>query len=236
MDPKFRRVVLKLSGEVLQGETKCGIDDNLLHHLCSELKEVTQLGVQIVIVVGGGNFWRYRDHAEAGYDRVVSDYMGMLATLMNSMAMASAFENSGVPARALSALECTRAIETYLPAQAMRHLDKGRVLICSGGTGNPFFTTDSAAALRGLELKCDAMLKATKVDYVYDKDPMKHKDAKKFTDMSYMDALELGPGVMDLSALTLCQEANMPIVVFNLQQQGNIKRVLLGEPVGTLIH
>lgn len=233
---KYRRVVLKLSGEVLQGTTNSGIDDEVLKQLCEEIRDVSKMGVQMVIVVGGGNFWRYRDHADAGYDRVVSDYMGMLGTIMNSMAMASELERIGVPARALSALECSRAIQTYLPSRAMADLQKGRVLICSGGTGNPFFTTDSAAALRGLELQCDAMLKATKVDYVYNKDPMKHKDAKKFTKMSYMDALELGPGVMDLSALTLCQEAKMPIVVFNLQTHGNIKKVIEGKDVGTVIH
>lgn len=236
MKPAYRRILLKLSGEVLQGGAKSGIDDRYLRTLCEEIKEVHKLGVQIAIVIGGGNFWRYRDHEKANYDRVVSDNVGILATMMNSLAMASMFQNVGVEARSLSALECSKAIENYVPARALNHLKKGRIVICAGGTGNPFFTTDSAAALRALELQADAFLKATKVDYVYNKDPMKYKDAKKFTDMNYAEVLALGPGIMDLSALTLCQEGRIPIRVFNLQKKGNIKKVVLGQTVGTTIH
>ncbi len=232
---KHKRILLKLSGEVLDGGKDGGINFEVLHNLCKEVAEVKKLGVEVVVVIGGGNIWRFRDFKDSGLDRVSSDYMGMLATVMNAMAMEDQFGKVGVQARALSAISMPVVVGTYLRAKALDYLRKGYVVICAGGTGNPYFTTDTAAALRAQELDCDVLLKATKVDYVYDKDPMKYKDAKKFTNLTYNEVLTRELGVMDLTAVSLCLEKKLPIIVFNLHKKGNIARVVQGEKIGTLI-
>lgn len=232
---KYKRILLKLSGEVLQGRMDGGIDFEMVKNLCMEVASVRKMGVQIAIVIGGGNIWRYRDFKDSGLDRVTSDYMGMLATIMNSMALQDQFEKLGIGAPIGSAISMPVVVGTYLRPKALDYLKKGKVLICAGGTGNPFFTTDTAAALRAMELNCDIMLKATKVDFVYDKDPMKHKDAKKFKNLSYHEVLSRELGVMDLAAVSLCLEKKLPIMVFNLHKKGNIAKVVKGEQVGTLI-
>lgn len=232
---KYKRVMLKLSGEVLEGQKDGGIDFDVLKKLCQEVVEVKKMGVEVVVVIGGGNIWRFRDFKDSGLDRVSSDYMGMLATIMNGMAMQDQFEKLGVEASALSAINMQVVVGTYLRAKALDYLRKGKVVICAGGTGNPYFTTDTAAALRAMELNCDVLLKATKVDYIYDKDPMKFKDARKFTNLSYNYVLSHELGVMDLTAVSLCLEKKLPILVFNLHKKGNIARVVKGEKVGTLI-
>jgi len=232
---KYKRILLKLSGEVLQGGKDGGIDFKMVQTICKEVAEVRKLGVQIAIVIGGGNIWRYRDFKDSGLERVTSDYMGMLATIMNSMALQDQFEKMGIGAPIGSAISMPIVVGTYLRPKALDYLKKGKVLICAGGTGNPFFTTDTAGVLRAMELNCDIMLKATKVDFVYDKDPMKHKDAKKFTHLSYHEVLSRELGIMDLAAVSLCLEKKPPIMVFNLHKKGNIAKVVKGEQVGTLI-
>lgn len=232
---KYKRILLKLSGEVLQGGKDGGIDFKMVQTICKEVAEVRKLGVQIAIVIGGGNIWRYRDFKDSGLERVTSDYMGMLATIMNSMALQDQFEKMGIGAPIGSAISMPIVVGTYLRPKALDYLKKGKVLICAGGTGNPFFTTDTAGVLRAMELNCDIMLKATKVDFVYDKDPMKHKDAKKFTHLSYHEVLSRELGIMDLAAVSLCLEKKLPIMVFNLHKKGNIAKVVKGEQVGTLI-
>jgi uridylate kinase len=233
---KYKRILLKLSGEVLHGEKDGGIDFKVVRAICQEVAEVKKLGVEIAIVIGGGNIWRYRDSKDSGVDRVTSDYMGMLATVMNSMALQDQFEKLGIGAPIGSAISMPVVVGTYLRPKALDYLKKGKVLICAGGTGNPYFTTDTAAALRAMELNCDIMLKATKVDFIYDKDPLKHKDAKKFTHLSYQEVLTRRLAVMDLTAVSLCLEKKLPIMVFNLHKKGNIARVVKGEQVGTLIN
>lgn len=232
---KYKRILLKLSGEVLQGNKDGGIDFKMVRTLCEEVAAVKKMGVEIAIVIGGGNIWRYRDFKSSGLDRVTSDYMGMLATVMNSMALQDQFEKMGIGAPIGSAISMPIVVGTYLRPKALDYLKKGKVLICAGGTGNPYFTTDTAGALRAMELNCDIMLKATKVDYIYDKDPLKHKNAKKFTHLTYNEVLSRELGVMDLTAVTLCLEKKLPIMVFNLNKKGNIARVVKGEQVGTLI-
>lgn len=231
----YKRILLKLSGEVLEGKQGSGIDFKILNALCAEIAEVKKLGVEIAIVVGGGNFWRYRDFKDSKIDRVHSDSMGMVATILNAMAMQNAFYNMKVKSRALSAIHMPEIIGTYYRDKALDYLEDGKIVICAAGTGSPFFTTDSAAALRALELKCDCLLKATKVDYVYDRDPVKFKDAKSYKRISYDDVLEKHLGVMDFAAISLCSDAKLPIFVFNLTKRGNIARVVQGEQVGTLI-
>lgn len=233
---KYKRAMLKLSGEVLLGGRQSGIDHKVLDSLCEEIKDVAQLGLQIAIVIGGGNIWRYRDFKETGIERVTSDNIGMLATIMNAVAMQSTFEKIGVDSRVASAIDIPQIAEPYLRRKVIRHLEKGRIVICAGGTGSPFFTTDSAAALRALETNCDVLLKATKVDGVYDKDPEKFKNAKKIPELSYHEVLEMDLGFMDQAAVSLCKEAQLPIVVFNLERRGNIKVAVLGEKIGTIIH
>ena len=227
--------MLKLSGEVLAG-LSASIDHKILESLCREILEVRGLGVQIVIVIGGGNMWRFRDFKETGIDRVVSDNIGMLATIMNAVAMQSMFEKLGVDCRVASAIDIPQIAEPYLRRKVIRHLEKGRIVICAGGTGSPFFTTDSAAALRALETNCDVLMKATNVDGVYDKDPDTHKGAKKFDSLTYHDVLEKELGFMDQSAISLCKESKVPILVFNLKKRGNIKKASMGQKLGTLIH
>lgn len=232
---KPRRVLLKLSGEVLAGGRDGGIDRDALVRLAKEVREVVRARIEVCMVIGGGNFWRARDQAALGLDRVLSDNMGMLATVMNALAMRDMLRQIGVDAIAMSALPVPSVLDTYTPRAARAACGAGKVVICAGGTGNPFFTTDSAAALRALELGCDVLLKATNVDYVYDKDPKKHKDAKHFTRLSFQDVLARGLGVMDLAAVSLCMEGKLPIVVFNLQKHGLLLRAVAGEAVGTRI-
>lgn len=232
---KYKRVLLKLSGEVMAGENGSGIDVDYVSKLCKEIAEIHKLGVQIGIVVGGGNIWRYRDFQKSGIERIMSDNMGMMATVMNGSAMKSAFQKVGVDCRVMSALRVQQVAEDYFPPRAMHHLTNNRIVICVGGTGNPFFTTDSAAALRALELECDILLKATKVDGVYTSDPVKDKNAKKFDKISYKEVLKMNLRVMDLTAVTLCKDGGMPILVFNLYKKNNIKKAVLGEKIGTLI-
>jgi uridylate kinase len=232
---KYKRIMLKLSGEVLEGNKGSGIDFEVLRNLCREIADVRKMGVQVGIVIGGGNFWRYRDFQKSGIDRVHSDYMGMVATIMNSLAMQNMFKSMKVPARALSAFDIPVVVESYRRDRAMHDLDKGKIVICAGGTGSPFFTTDSAAALRALELECDALLKATKVDYVCDKDPVKYKDARIFKKLSYDQVLSMGLQVMDLTAVSMVAADKIPIQVFNLTKKGNIAKVVEGKPVGSII-
>ncbi len=232
---KYKRIMLKLSGEVLLGGKQSGIDHEVLSSLCKEVGEVVDLGVQVVIVIGGGNIWRYRDHVDTGIERVTSDNIGMLATIMNAVAMQSSFEKLGYICRVASSIDVPQIAEPYLRRRVVRHLEKGRIVICAGGTGNPFFTTDSAAALRALETECDVLLKATKVDGVYDKDPKKNSDAKRFDSLSYQQVLSMDLAFMDQSAVSLCKESGVPIYVFDLQKKGNIMKVIKGENIGTTI-
>lgn len=235
--PKYKRVMLKLSGEVLGGEKKNGgIDVSVMEALCREIIEVSKLDVEIAIVVGGGNIWRFRDFRETGIDRVVSDNIGMLATIMNAVAMQSMFERLGASCRVATAIDIPQIAEPYLRRKVIRHLEKKRIVICAGGTGSPYFTTDSAAALRALETNCDVLLKATNVDGVYDADPRKNSSAKQYDELGYHEVLEKELGFMDASAISLCKESNLPVLVFNLEVAGNIKRAVLGEKIGTLVH
>lgn len=235
MKKGYQRIMLKFSGEVLKGKDDA-IDFGVLENLCKEIKALHKKKVQIVVVVGGGNIWRYRDNKESGMLRVESDYMGMMATLMNAAAMRSTLERLGVPARVLSALYVSEMGEPYLRRKGLDHLVHHRVVICAGGTGHPFFTTDSAAALRGLELECDVLLKATKVDGVYNKDPMKFKDATRFKSISFDEVLKRDLAFMDSTATALCREGNLPVVVFDLMKKGNLAKVVDGKSVGTMVH
>lgn len=228
--------MLKLSGEMLLGKMQNGIDHQVVHALCQEVIDVAKLGVQIAIVIGGGNIWRFRDYRETGIERVTSDNIGMLATIMNAVAMQSSFEHFGQPCRVSTAISIPQIAEPYLRRKVIRHLEKGRIVICAAGTGSPYFTTDSAAALRALELNCEVVLKATKVDGVYDKDPNKDPTAKRYESITYHEVLEKDLAFMDSAAISLCKESALPVVVFNLAEHGNIKRAVLGEPIGTLIH
>ena len=234
MKPKYKRIVLKLSGEALEGKQGFGIDPDVMLSIARQIKEVKALGCEIAIVIGGGNIFRgLKAATEKGMDRSTADYMGMLATVLNGMALQDALERTGVFTRVQTAIEMQELAEPYIRRRAMRHLEKKRVVIFAGGTGNPYFTTDTAAALRATEIGADVILKATKVDGIYTKDPMKTKGAKKFNKMRYIDVLKKGLKVMDATAVSLCMENKMPIVVFNLNKKGNIKRVVMGEKVGT---
>lgn len=232
----YKRIMLKLSGEALSKEGKGqGLHQPTLHEIAKRIAEVAKSGVQVVVVVGGGNIWRYRDTIESGIERTASDAMGMLATIMNSVALQAALESFDAQTRVMSAVHVPQLAEPYLRRRALRHLEKGRVVICAGGTGNPFFTTDSAAALRALELGCDVVLKATNVDGIYDKDPNKHADAVKYETLTYQEAIEKHLNVMDQSAFSLCQEQKLPIVVFNFNEEANLHKAVKGEHVGTLV-
>jgi len=233
--PVYKRVLLKLSGEVLMGKSSYGIDIDAISSIGLEIKEVVALGVQLGIVVGGGNIFRGLEANVKGMDRTSADYMGMLATVINSIALQSALEQMGVITRVLSAIEMKEVAEPYIQRRAVRHLEKGRVVIFAGGTGNPYFTTDTAASLRAIEIKADVILKATKVDGVYDKDPIKHREAIMFQEICYNDVLTRHLKVMDATAISLCRENALPIIVFNLQKTGNIKRVICGKSVGTTV-
>lgn len=233
----YKRIMLKLSGEALAKEgTGNGLHQATLHEVAERIHDIATDGLQIAIVVGGGNIWRYRDTKGTGIERTASDAMGMLATIMNSVALQAALESFGSATRVLSAIDVPQLAEPYLRLRGVRHLTKGRIVICAGGTGNPYFTTDSAAALRGLELNCDIILKATNVDGVYDKDPRKHADAKLYTSLTFDEAIEKRLEVMDQSAFSLCREHKMPIRVFNFSDKTALHRAAYGEEVGTLVH
>jgi uridylate kinase len=232
---KYRRILLKLSGEALMGHGNFGIDAGTLSQIADELIDVHTLGVEIALVIGGGNIFRGIAASARGMDRAHADYMGMLATVINSLALQDALESRGSHTRVLSAIEMERLAEPYIRRRAIRHLEKGRFVIFAAGTGNPFFTTDTAASLRAMEIGAEIVMKATKVDGVYDKDPAKHKDARMFRRLSYLDVLNRNLGVMDSTAISLCRDNNLPILVFNMTHPGNIRRVLLGEPLGTMV-
>ena len=235
--PVYRRILLKLSGEALMGKQEFGIDPDVLSDLSAEVRALADLGVQTALVVGGGNIFRgIRTSKEYGIDRASADYMGMLATVINSLALQERLERDGMTTRVLSAIEMRAIAEPYIRRRALRHLEKGRVVIFAAGTGNPYFTTDTAAALRAMEINAEAILKATKVDGVYDKDPMVHKKAKKFSELTYIEVLQKNLKVMDATAISLCMDNRLPIVVFNLTKRGNVVRVVRGEKIGTVVH
>jgi uridylate kinase len=231
----FKRILLKLSGEALAGEKGFGVETNRIHQIAAEIREVHELGVEIAIVVGGGNFFRGVAEQARDMDRVSADHMGMLATVINSLALQDALEKQNVYTRVMSALEMNQVAEPFIRRRALRHLEKGRVVIFAGGTGNPYFSTDTAASLRAMEIKADVIMKATRVNGVYDADPRLVSDAKMFDHISYLDVLKLGLKVMDATAVSLCRENNLPILVFNLNVHGNIQRVVQGEKVGSLV-
>jgi uridylate kinase len=233
--PAYQRILLKLSGEALAGTKGYGVDLQVLKDLVTDLKEIHSLGVQIAIVIGGGNIFRGMQASEAGMDRASADYMGMLATVINALAIQDALEKEGVHTRVQSAIEMQEIAEPYIRRRAERHLEKNRVVIFAAGTGNPFFTTDTAAALRACEVGASVLLKATKVDGVYDADPVKNPNAKKFQELTYIDVLNKGLEVMDSAAISLCMDNAMPIIVFNMNERGSMKDVVMGKKVGTLI-
>ena len=233
--PIYKRVLLKLSGEALMGKRSFGIDPEMVSLIASEIKEVVNLGIQLGVVVGGGNIFRGVEANARGMERTSADYMGMLATVINSLALQSALEKLDVSTRVQSAIEMKEIAEPYIQRRAIHHLEKGLVVIFAAGTGNPYFTTDTAASLRAMEIKADVIMKATKVDGVYDKDPVVNKDAQKFDRISYTEILTRNLKVMDATAISLCRDNQLLIVVFSLQQNGNIKRVICGKPIGTIV-
>ena len=233
--PVFQRILLKLSGEALAADQGFGVDTKRIHEIAAELADVHKLGIQIAIVVGGGNFFRGVAEQAKDMDRVSADHMGMLATVINGLAMLDALEKAGCHTRLLSAIEMHQVAEPFIRRRATRHLEKGRVVIFAAGTGNPYFSTDTAAALRAMEIKAQVILKATRVDGVYDADPEKVKGATKFETITYLDVLQKGLSVMDATAISLCMDNQMPIVVFNMTVPGNLKRVVLGERVGSVV-
>jgi uridylate kinase len=233
--PRFKRILLKLSGEALMGDTGFGIDPETIDRIASEIAEVRAAGVEVAIVNGGGNIFRGVAGSARGMDRASADYMGMLAIVMNSLALQDALERINVHTRVLSAIEMKEICEPYIRRRAMRHLEKGRVVIFAAGTGNPYFTTDTAASLRAMEIHADVLMKATKVDGIYDKDPVKFKDAKRYSRLTYLEVLQQNLKVMDSTATALCRDHKLAIVVFDLHRRGNIRRVVAGESIGTLV-
>ncbi len=233
---RYKRVLLKLSGEVLAGPDSFGISAERVQDLAREITEVARTGVEIGLVVGGGNFFRGVAAAAKNMDRVTGDHMGMLATVINALALQDALEKAGVPTRVMTAIQMHQVAEPYIRRRAIRHLEKGRIVIFAAGTSNPYFSTDTAATLRALEIHAEVIAKATKVDGVYDKDPMKYPDAVLYSEVSYLDVLAKSLRVMDASAVAMCRDNQMPIIVFNLNVRGNIMRMVMGEPVGTMIH
>ena len=233
--PVFKRIVLKLSGEALQGNLGYGIDYNVLVSIARQIKEVKSLGIEMAIVIGGGNIFRGIAGSTKGMDRASADYMGMLATVLNALALQDALEKNGVFTRVQSAIEMEALAEPYIRRRAIRHLEKGRVVIFAGGTGNPYFTTDTTAALRAIEIGAEVILKATKVDGVYSSDPVKNKSAKRYETLRYIDVLKKGLKAMDATATSLCMDNELPIIVFSMKKAGNIKRVIMGEKIGTTI-
>ena len=235
MELKYKRILLKLSGEALIGEKGFGIDSDVVEKIASEIKDVHSLGVEIAVVIGGGNFCRGLDASERGMDRATGDYIGMLATVINSLTLQDALEKAGVFTRVLSAIEMKELAESYIRRRAMRHLEKGRVVIFAAGTGNPYFTTDTAASLRAMEINADVLMKGTKVDGVYDRDPMREEGAVRFEELTYLDVLKKELKVMDTTAISLCMDNKLPIVVFNINEDGNVARIVRGETVGTVV-
>jgi uridylate kinase len=232
---QYRRILLKLSGEALMGDQGFGLSPTVLEGLAGEIAETQRLGVELAIVVGGGNIHRGATGAASGPDRVTGDHMGMLATLINSLALQHSLEQQGVPTRVLSALEIHQVAEPYIRRRALRHLERGRVIILAAGTGNPYFTTDTAAALRAIEIKAEVLLKATKVDGIYTADPVHHPDATFLEHVSYMEVLTRGLGVMDTTAVTLCMDNGLPIIVFDVRKSGNIRRIVTGDRIGSRV-
>ncbi len=235
MAVKYKRVLLKLSGESLMGSQQFGIDSAMLDHYSTQIKELVELGVEVAIVLGGGNIFRGLQAERSGIERVQGDYMGMLATVINSMALQSTLESKGVYTRLISAIEMKQIAEPYIRRRAIRHLEKGRVVIFSAGTGSPYFTTDSAAALRASEIDADVILKGTRVDGIYTADPEKDPEATKFDHLTFASVISLGLAVMDMTAFTLCQENNVPIIVFDINKNGNLTKIVKGEKIGTLV-
>ncbi len=234
-EPVFKRILLKLSGEALAAGGGFGVDNARIHEIAAEIGEVNALGVQIAIVVGGGNFFRGVAEQAREMDRVSADHMGMLATVINALAIQDALEKRGVQTRVQTAIEMNQVAEPFIRRRAIRHLEKGRVVVFAAGTGNPYFSTDTAASLRAMEIKADVILKATKVDGIYDADPVLVKDARLFSQISYMDMLAKGLKVMDATSISLCKDNSLPIIVFNLNRRGNIMRVVTGEKIGSLV-
>lgn len=232
---RYKRVLLKLSGEALQGGLHYGIDTQAVDVIASQLKDVKDMGVELAVVIGGGNIFRGLDASSGGMDRSTADYMGMLATVINGMALQDALERKGAFTRVQTAIAMAQLAEPYIRRRAMRHLEKGRIVILAGGTGNPYFTTDTTAALRAIELSAEVILKATKVDGIYSADPKKDKRAKRFERLRYMDVLKKGLKIMDATAISLCMDNRLPIIVFNLFKQGNIRRAVSGQNIGTLV-
>jgi uridylate kinase len=232
---QYKRILLKISGEVLTGDGHFGVDAGVMRQIAGEIKEVKSLGVEVGIVIGGGNIFRGMAASSRGMDRVSADYMGMLATVMNAIALQDALEKIDVHTRVQTAIEMRQVAEPYIRRRAIRHLEKGRVVIFAGGTGNPYFTTDTTASLRAMEIGAEAILKATKVDGIYNVDPLLNKRARKFDELTYLDVLKKQLKVMDATAISLCMDHQIPIIVFNLKKKGNIKRVILGEKVGTKV-
>lgn len=234
-DSKYKRVLLKISGEALLGDGGYGIDPVITASIAAQIKEVIEMGVEMAVVVGGGNFWRGTSASANGMDRNTADHIGMLATIMNALGLQNALEKIGVFTRVQTAMSMQEVAEPFIRRRAVRHLEKKRVVIFAGGTGNPYFTTDTAAALRALEIDAEIIFKATKVDGVYDKDPLKYKDAKKFDRLTHIEVLSKNLGVMDPTAISLCRENNLSIIVFDLTMPGNIKGVIMGKKIGTLV-
>lgn len=234
--PKYRRILLKMSGEALMGNQSFGLDAGVVTRIAEEVKTLQEAGVQVAIVVGGGNLFRGAQLAALGMERVTGDHMGMLATIMNALALQDAMEQKGLEVRTTSALRIEEVCESFIRRRAIRHLEKGRVVICAAGTGNPFFTTDSAASLRAIELEVDAMLKATKVDGIYTKDPKRHRDAVRYASLSYQQVLTEGLQVMDATSIVMCRDNDMPLLVFDMTRPGEIVRAVMGEDVGTVVH
>jgi len=235
MTARYGRILLKLSGEALMGEQAFGIDPAVATQIAKDIAEIQQLGVQTAVVIGGGNIFRGLAASARGMDRATADYMGMLATVINALALQDALEHIGVPTRVATAIEMRAVAEPFIRRRAVRHLEKGRVVVFAAGTGNPYFTTDTAAALRAMEMKADVIMKGTKVDGVYTADPLLHPDATKYSTISYLKVLEQGLKVMDATAISLCMDNKLPIVVFNLRTTGNLRRVIMGEPIGTTV-
>ena len=233
--PFYKKILLKLSGEALMGDQEFGISSDVITSYAKQIKEIVDLGVEVSIVIGGGNIFRGISGAAQGVDRVTGDHMGMLATVINSLALQNSIEKLGVPTRVQTAIEMPKVAEPFIKRRAQRHLEKGRVVIFGAGTGNPYFTTDTAAALRAIEMETDVVIKATKVDGIYDKDPVKYPDAKKYETVTYNEVLAKDLKVMDATAISLCRENKLPIIVFNSLSEGNLKRVVMGEHIGTTV-
>lgn len=233
---KYKRILLKLSGEALMGDQQFGIDPKRLEQYTNEIKKVKETGVELAIVIGGGNIFRGIQAEQGGMDRVQGDYMGMLATVINAMALQSALEGAGIYTRLMSGIKIDQVCEQFIRRRAIRHLEKGRMVIFGAGTGNPYFTTDSAASLRAVEIEADVVLKGTRVDGIYSEDPEKNPNAERFTDISYEEVMQRGLNVMDMTAFTLCKENKLPIIVFDMNKPGNLLKIINGENLGTLVH